>query len=256
MKSWTWNFLINNNDQKQKKGNMNIPPPIQQFIEAGVVAGYMPLPFHYPLLHELEGYQSGFRYHGITGVDLTSTEAGSWQPGWYVIALNGFDDPYFVDLHEEHLNFPVYYATLGTGIWVAIKMADNIEQFGTLLKALQDLNTDEEASLQFLEKHTDLRNELWQEVYEGISTPDEPLTWEPEPSLIRGQLVITDIGPHKLKIVYYLKERFKLSSQEALAMSKQERIVVSEGMLLHMRWTMEKLKNLGTTVIFIADEDR
>ncbi|HEX6431383.1 MAG TPA: SMI1/KNR4 family protein [Niastella sp.] len=256
MKNWIWNFRINKNDQLNII--VNIPHPIRQFIETGIVTGSMALPFHYPLLHEPEGWQSGFRYHGLTMEDITSTKPGGWQPGWYVIALNGFDDPYFVDFTEANLNFPVYYAKHGAGRWKAIKAAENISQFSILLMNLQDYSADKEASLHFLQLHTDLTNELWREVFESISNPDEPLTEKTEsvdPALwVMGKVIITTIGPNKMKVVHYLKERFHLSPQEALAMSKQERIEVAEGFLLHLQRTIDQLSKLGATARFIQDE--
>ena len=63
---------MNQDPTKTTGGEPAWPPEVvRQFIEAATVAGDMGLPFHYPALDELEGWQSGFRYHGITG------EAGS-----------------------------------------------------------------------------------------------------------------------------------------------------------------------------------
>ena len=97
----------------------DLPRAVRRFIEDAIVAGDVALPFHYPRPEHWQGWQSGFRYHGITGESLIATTPGEWQPGWHVIALNGFDDPFFIDLGEEAQGFPIYYAPHGAGRWNA-----------------------------------------------------------------------------------------------------------------------------------------
>ncbi|MCS3795001.1 hypothetical protein [Niastella sp. OAS944] len=148
---------------------MNIPPLILQFMQNETIAGSMLLPFHYPKPENWQGYQSCFRYHGITGEDLTSTEAGKWQPGWYVIALNGLDDPFFVDLNEEEAGFPVYYAQLGAGVWAPLTAAEDITTFGVLLTGLATLTNDSEASRQYIQEFaSNADNAFWKEVCEAL----------------------------------------------------------------------------------------
>lgn len=105
---------------------LNIPQLILQFIENQTETGSILLPYHYPKKDEWEEFQCGFRYHGLSGKDLTSTQEGEWQPGWHIIARNGMDDPSFIDLNEETSGFPVYYAPHGAGRWDAIALGFNI----------------------------------------------------------------------------------------------------------------------------------
>jgi ribosomal protein L7/L12 len=235
---------------------MNIPQPVQDFITTATVAGSMVLPYHYPALHEVEGFQVGYRYHGITGEDLVSTKAGGWQPEWYVIAGNYFDDPYFVDFSAAAENFPVYYAAHGAGKWVPVLVATNITRFATLLVALKELQQDNEASLRYLEDQVDLHNELWEEVYAGIKEEDELMEIEEIPvdpdQFIQGSIVITSIGENKMKVIQFLKERMGLSGKEALELSKQTEITVAEGNLIQLKRTLNYLETLGASAVFRA----
>lgn len=90
---------------------------IRSFLEAAIVPGDMVLPFKYPQSERWEEWQSGFRYDGVSGNNLVASAPGEWQPGWYVVALNYFDDPFFIDLNEAAQGYPVYYAPHGAGRW-------------------------------------------------------------------------------------------------------------------------------------------
>lgn len=235
----------------------DLPHAARQFIEATIVAGDMALPFHYPRPEQWEGWQSGFRYYGITGESLIATTPGEWQPGWHVIALNGFDDPFFIDLGEEAQGFPVYYAPHGAGRWDAELAAPSLQRFGELLTALRDLGDDDAAAQLLIETEAGLDTELWNEVFEGRqdrpatakesdSTPD-PAAWQ------HGTLVVTAIGPQKMKIAHFLKRALALSPQEALALAAQGDITVAEGYLVRLRGMQAQLQALGATVEFRPD---
>lgn len=228
---------------------MKIPQSVQDFITTATVAGNIALPFHYPVLNELIGYQSGFRYHGITGEDLTSTKEGDWQPGWYVIVLNGMDDPFFVDFTEVDL--PVYYAPHGAGKWVPVMVAESISHFAVLLNGLKDLQQNDAAALRYLEENVDIHNELWAEVYAGIQeAPQEEDNTPVDPEqFIRASIIITNVGENKMKVVQFLKEKLGLDGKEALALSKQPEITVAEGYVAHLRRTLNHLETLGATAV-------
>jgi hypothetical protein len=219
----------------------------------------MYLPFHYPALHELEGYQSGFRRHGITGADLTGTRPGQWQPGWHVIALNGFDDPFFVDITEEEQGFPLYFAHHGAGKWEAIKIAETINGFSQILHNLQTLQQNEEATIAWLNANIVLTNTFWKELYDDlISAPEQ---FEETPAVdaaafTPGKLLITHIGPEKIRVVNYLKELLQLTPQEALALSKRTEIIAAEGYQMHLNKIMNDLQKLGATAVFVPEEEQ
>lgn len=236
-----------------------LPLPVQEFIQTATVCDNIHLPFHYPALHELEGYQSCFRYHGITGADLTGSKPGQWQPGWYVIALNGFDDPFFVDITEEEQGFPVYYAPLGAGKWAAIKIAETISSFSQILHSLQALQQNEEATIAWLRSNIDIATVFWKELYDDlIAAPEQP---EHTPAVdaaafTPGKLLVTHIGPEKIKVVNYLKELLKLTPREALELSRRSEIVAAEGYQMHLIKIMSNLQKLGATAVFIPEEEQ
>ncbi|WP_433852304.1 hypothetical protein [Stenotrophomonas nitritireducens] len=236
-----------------------LPDAVRQFIEAATVVGDMALPFHYPTTEEWERWQSGFRVHGITGESLVAATPGEWQPGWHVVALNGFDDPFFIDLGEAAQNFPVYYAPNGAGRWDAEQAAPSLRHLGEMLAALQRMGDDDAAALRWIEAEVGLTSALWREVFQTRQQrhvepptptvlPASPADWQ------RGTLVITAIGPQKMKIVQHLKRVQDLSPQEALALAEQGDIAVAEGCLAQLRDMQVRLQALGATVEFRPDE--
>ncbi|WP_353924511.1 hypothetical protein [Pseudomonas sp.] len=221
----------------------------------------MALPFHYPRLSHLDAWQSGFRQHGLTGESLLSCAPGAWQPGWQVIALNGFDDPFFIDLGEQARGFAVYYAPLGAGRWDASEVAPNILRFGELLSALRDLAHDAAAALHYLESETGLNCALWREVHEERrsrpaleaelahhDTPHDPHTWQ------RGTLVLIDAGPQRIKVAQVLKQLLGLSPQGALALMATGDVILAEGHRVHLSGTQAQLSGLGATLEFRAQD--
>lgn len=226
---------------------LNIPELILQFIETQTVTSIMLLPFHYPKKDEWETYQSGFRYHGISGENLTSTKEGEWQPGWMVIALNGMDDPFFIDLNEEVSGFPVYYAPHGAGRWDAIALGFRIVAFGHFLEQMKKAGTDKAACLQLVEQD----NPFWSELRETIAEWNEEEAESPtiDPALLRyGKLVITDPGPNKVKVAKYLMKIWNTGAQEALASLAQQDVLVAEGFIMHLQKHTDNLQELGATV--------
>jgi hypothetical protein len=236
-----------------------IPLSVQQFIQTATVCQHMHLPFHYPALHEVEGYQSGFRRHGITGADLTGMQPGQWQPGWYVIALNGFDDPFFVDITEEEKGLPVYYAEHGAGKWEAIKIAETLVSFSQILTTLQALQQNEEATISWLEANTDTSTDFWKELLSDLkAAPEQP---EETPAVgitswKAGKIMITHIGPEKIKVVNYLKNLLQLTPQEALELSRQKEIVAAEGYGIRLERIKNDLQKLGATTVFVPEEEQ
>lgn len=235
----------------------DLPRAVRRFIEDAIVAGDVALPFHYPRPEHWQGWQSGFRYHGITGESLIATTPGEWQPGWHVIALNGFDDPFFIDLGEEAQGFPIYYAPHGAGRWNAELAAPSLQRFGEWLTALRDLGDDDAAARQLIETEAGLDTELWNEVFEGrqrrpatvteSDPPPDPAAWA------HGTLVVTAIGPQKMKVVLFLRQLLDLSPQEALTLAMQGDLAVAEGYLAHLRRVQAQLQALGATAEFRPD---
>jgi len=230
---------------------LNIPQLILQFIENPIETGTILLPFHYPKKDEWEYFQSGFRYHGISGKDLTSTKEGAWQRGWHVIALNGMDDPFFIDLNEEASGFPVYYALHGAGRWDAIALGFDIVSLGRFLEQMEKAGKDKTACLELVELSTDLRNPFWLELRTTIQEWDdeEAESTEIDPALLRyGKLVVTDAGPNKVKVAKYLMKIWNIGPQEALVRLVQQDVLVANGFPLHLQKHIDNLQQLGATV--------
>ncbi|MBV7530362.1 SMI1/KNR4 family protein [Chitinophaga sp. sic0106] len=236
---------------------MQLPAPIQEILTAAICPGDICLPAYYPVLDSFESLQVSFRTHGHTGEDLTGTTSGQWQPGWYVIALNGMDDPFFVDLTESDADYPVYYAPHGAGRWDAVVVAPDAAQFIQLMRELEKRHDDQEATLAYLREQVDVEhNELWQEVYANAqdrgetadeSTPVDMSEW------IAGSIVITELGPDKMKLIQLLKETLNITNAEALALSKKKEITYKQGYLLHLKPIVLQLQRIGAAAEFRAD---
>lgn len=153
---------------------MNLPLSLTAFINAKpAVQGVLCLPEHYPLTTAFEKFQAGYRYNAITGEYLTGETPGKWQPGWYVLCRNYFDDPFFVDVAEEEQGFPVYYAAHGAGKWTAQKVADNLEQFQNMLAQLKAVVTYASQAAALIATFPFSEKGLWQEVLEEINEAGE-----------------------------------------------------------------------------------
>jgi ribosomal protein L7/L12 len=234
-----------------------LPDEVKKFIASEVVVGDATLPSRYPKLSELGAWQVGFRSHGITGESLVSKASGAWQPGWYVIALNGFDDPFLVDIDEGSPGFPVYYAAHGAGRWDAIAVAPSLQRFAQLLSALRDLADDDARAVLFIETETGAENSLWDEVYKSFRSREAlgkesgqiEAKYDAE-DLQRGTLFVTDVGPQKTKVVQILRGVLDLSLREALALATGSDIVIGTGPMIQFRRIHNQLVALGASVEF------
>lgn len=240
--------------------NEMLPDAVRDFIGNSIVVGDMALPASYPELHQLEAWQVGFRSHGLTGESLVSRASGAWQPGWYVIALNGFDDPFFIDLDEAASGFPVYQAPHGAGRWDAAMAAPNLQRFGWLLSALRGLKDDDVGTLRFIEAEADITSAPWREVCEGrrnreaLAEELAPMATDYDPEDFQhGTLIVTDVGPRKLQLVQILRQALDLSLQEALALAAGRDFAVGHGPLIQLRRLRDKLAASGASVEFRPD---
>lgn len=228
-----------------------IPDAILAFITAAVIPGDLTLPFHYPQPEQWHAWHCGFRWHGVTGESLVADTPGMWQPGWYLLALNGFDDPFFIDLGEAADGYPVYYAAHGAGRWQAERIAPNLHAFQTLLDQL--CHADEAAALALLDAHTEADSPFWLELREARLAHDDdddnavdvdPQDWQ------AGRLLITDIGPQKLKVVHVLRKTLNLPLADALSFVASPPVCVGEDFRLRLRPLERELEATGATVTF------
>lgn len=211
----------------------NLPKGINDFIAAAIVVGDMALPCRYPEPRDLQALQIGYRSHGLTGEDLVSAAPGGWQPGWLVVAQNDFDDPFFIDITEKAGGFPVYFARHGAGRWDAVVVAPSLQRFRTFLSALRELEGDDTAIEHFIRTETDATNELWSEVLKGLKYREEdhrPPEQAHDPDDFEfGDLVLTEVGPQKLKVVQIVRRALDLSSSQAMTMAAERDLVVCSG---------------------------
>jgi len=236
--------------------NETLPNEVKDFIAAEIVAGDMALPSHYPQPHELQAFQVGYRSHGLTGEDLVSTASGGWRPGWFVIARNYFDDPFFIDIAEEAAGFPVYYARHGAGRWDAVIAAPSLQLFGQILSALRELKSDDTRTQHFIEAETDATNALWREVLEGLKhrgEEQEPLEPVSDPKDFEfGDLILTEVGPQKLKVVQIVRRVLDVSLPQAMTVAAERDLVVCSGPRGggRLRRIQEQLTALGASTEF------
>lgn len=210
-----------------------LPNEVQDFIAAEIVAGDMALPSHYPKPHELRAFQVGYRSHGLTGEDLVSTAPGGWRPGWLVIAQNYFGDPFFIDVTEQASGFPVYYARHGAGRWDAVIAAASLRRFGQILLALRAAGSDDARTRHLIETETDATNAPWNEVLEGLKYREEEQE-APEPAddpegFELGDLILTEVGPRKLKVVQIVRRALDVPLPQAMSRTAERDLVVCSG---------------------------
>mgnify|MGYP005751478861 CR=1 FL=1 len=233
----------------------DIPEEVKDFIEAKVVTGDMALPFHYPEACELLGWQAGFRFHARDRSSLVSESPGAWQPGWFVIALNAFDDPFFIDLGGRPQGFPVYYAAHGAGRWDALQVATRLDGFSRCLRLLREHPELDPAALHVLSVEADLDNALWREVRDARAEPadgaavvgearSDPGDWQP------GALVLVAAGQHKLKLAQMLARQLGMGAPSALALASTPNVVLRKGNRVSLRALQRGLLALGAEVEF------
>jgi hypothetical protein len=235
---------------------MELSQSVQTFISQRLVFEILCLPYNYPFLEQVEAFRDGYRFNSVKQESLVTSKKGDWQENWFVIATNYFADPFYIDTSEASLDFPVYFSRHGQGKWQPVQVSSSVTSFTNVLTTLKSLDRTE--ALEFLQYTVDTGNRFWQEVIEEYSSPEnEEARENTETDLsewISGKLFITDLGSDKLRVISYLKTQFKLTSAEAMALTKQAQIEVASGYLVHLRKKMEFLENLGATVRFVKDE--
>jgi hypothetical protein len=77
--------------------------------------------------------------------------------------------------------------------------------------------------------------------------PTDPADWQ------SGRLVITAIGPQKMKVVQLLRQVQKLSPQQALALVARPEITAAEGNRVQLQRLQARLQALGASVAFRSD---
>ena len=120
------------------------------------------LPQRYADITDFNRIQAGCRY-SLQGEYFVSGKKGDQQNDWYVIAVNYFGDPFYIDFTQEDIGFPVYFSWCEAGMRTPVKLADTLEEFGHILKMLKAQNFDSSFELGALPVKIDLYNEFWGE---------------------------------------------------------------------------------------------
>lgn len=240
--------------EKREKENIvwcqkiSVFPSIIKFLKASISIEGLALPENYASLEHIYYFQDGYHYNSVENKVLTGDAEGEFKTSWIVLATNYFADPFFIDLNEAENDFPVYFAYHGQGNWEAVKVSESISVFREILCEIQNLRSDKTALIQYFNENMDLENPLWKEVYgnienEEVGNPEQIETYEsigPEVNLY-----ITDIGPHKMKVIALLKKKLGLSGTEALELSKEPRILFSTGYRKWLEYDCKQLADLG-----------
>ncbi|GAB7532750.1 hypothetical protein PS3A_51660 [Pseudomonas sp. 3A(2025)] len=229
---------------------------IRDFLINAVVVDDAFLPMHYADPERLDDYQAGFRTHGLTGENLVSEADGEWQPDWYVIALTGLDDPVFVATGEAQSGYPVYTALHGAGRWDAIKIAPSLAAFARLLEALAEVQEDTAEFERLIIAWTDPANTYWREVLDALrdsedseEPPSDSGDFDPA-DFEQGDLIVNDLGPHKLKVVQIISKSRGVSLKDALTLAETPPLKAASGVRLRLQRLHKQLEAAGATVEF------
>lgn len=139
----------------------------------------MALPVHYPSVDGPRGetwgdFQKGYRVHGRTGEQLVSEEPGEWHPDWWVVAINSFSDPFFIDLREADTGYPVYTIIGGGSPLKVHRIADSVEQLREWRTELWAREFKPAEAETFVRDHLP-DNDFWREVAGGYARrPAQP----------------------------------------------------------------------------------
>lgn len=240
----------------RKNLNERFSEDVGEFLAARPVVGEAMLPAFYPEPEGFDALQIGFRSDGVTGRSLVSHGPGSWQPGWYVIALNELDDPFFIDIDERDDGYPVYYAPHGAGRWNATPIAASISRLADILSTLQSAKDSGLEFLKALEAETDVSNPFWCEVQTAHAEAKSEDLRETQNTAYDlkdyqdGQLVVTDPGPSKLQVVQIVSKALGLPLKQALALAAAGEFTAGTGSPIQLRRLRDQLEALGSRVEF------
>lgn len=229
---------------------------IQDFLANGIIVGDLLLPARYARFERLDDFQVGFRTHGHSGESLVSDTDGGWNSDWYVLAMTGLDDPIFIATREAESGYPVYTAAHGAGRWDATQIAPSLAAFSRLLAALTETTEDFARFKNLIIAETGPPNAFWREVLEerqraAVSEQAPPAVGGYNPADFEsGDLIVNNLGRHKLKVVQIISKCRGLSLKDTLALAEAPELLAGSGVRLHLRRLSEQLEALGATVEF------
>lgn len=228
---------------------------ILEFLEKPLTLEGLLLPENYAKAEHIYYFQDGYHYNSVENKILTSNIPGDFQPDWIVLATNYFSDPFFIDLNEESLGFPVYFAYHGQGYWKPLEIAESLAHFREIIKEVYSRRFDKAALKYYFHSYKGTENPFWKEVLETVESWEEMTEEFNEQEITdsdwrQASLYITDIGPNKMKIIALLKKEHDLSGAEALELSRSNRILFRTGYYKWLQQDYQQLESLGAKVEF------
>ena len=207
---------------------MNLPNEIKEFLLKKVEFENYCLPHFYPEPDAFDEFQIGYKIDGVSNKDITGENNGDFSKNWYVICTAYAADPFFIDITEEDNIYPVYFAWHG-GDWKPIRIANSIEEFTNILMQLKGLEENRDTLLDELEKHFDIKDEFWSEVYSSYQEEESVSEYEPT--------------SQKVKRIYEINRELK-TLQEA----KQKGTIQLKEYILQKRRLENEIITLNTNV--------
>lgn len=246
--------------QMFKDKPVKLPQELINFLQQPLLFESLEMPQAYANPEQFDWFQIGYRVHGITHEDLTSTATGAFQPSWYVIAHNEMADPFFIDLTEQAQGFPVYFGLHGQGNWQAEQVASSLAQFTHYLTQIKQLEQNTASVLAYVADIAE-ENEFWCGVehyyQELLNAADDaeflpvnhqlnPQDWQ------QVQLYLLALGEHKLEVIKFVKNYLKLSLPQALADTKKLPLRLNTGARRFMQVVADDLSALGAQVELVV----
>lgn len=149
-----------------------MPAAVRAIVTEPIETGEMVLPTRFADPGDWSELQLGYRVDARTGASLVGTGEGAWRPDWWVIATNGFADPFFVDLAEIAEGYPIHFAPHGAGAWTPMVVAESPAAFADAVRRITALASRPLEAATFVESNLPA-NAYWEEVAETLRESDE-----------------------------------------------------------------------------------
>lgn len=244
---------------------LNIPLDLRELLGRSVLcspaAAY--IPFSLANIADIESYQLGYRIDGPAGEDLTNWEEGEWLPSWLVIG-QWDGDPYFVDMTEGEADYPIYTSVHGEGSWEAEEFGCTFVEWIRTLECLL-VEAKRQAATDIEQIHAqrssfDISRSFLEEWLESL------LEWaqcsaEERPPLGLDfrtyQLVLTDAGPNRIKVLKIVRERLQLAPTAAKELlEREEAPVIGTGTKEDLQPLRDLLEEHGAKSVYqLTDAD-
>ncbi len=177
---------------------MEYPKEIINFIELKLTLDNYCLPHFYPEnIQQIENFQDGYKFNSLTGKNLIGEKEGDFKENWLVICSGYANDPFIVDISQSHSGYPVSFAWHGTGKWDLLLVTDSLKYFTEQLNLLKEIELKAKDRQLEMEKHFDLTQPFWKEVYNEYFIEEEPANIQKE---------LSEVDKHRNALYFELKQ--------------------------------------------------